>query len=568
MKQLTDEQQAILAAQGDLKINAVAGSGKTTTLVEYARSRPPGSKLLYLAFNRTVREEAAQRFAAANMPDVRVETAHSLAFKDIIRRKNLQLTNNYKPYELARQLNIKAKDAEIKYLLATHCQRFLQHYLNSSAAKLQDVNYVRSLTDPKAKSFVDRHAEDIYGYTAKALKLIETGEMPCLHDYYLKLYQLKKPRLNYDYLLFDEGQDASGVMLDVLVQQDKATKVVVGDVHQQIYSWRQAVNSLQQLPYPNFNLSTSFRFPEEIASVARRVLSFKRLLPFPFVEPLLRGMGTENGTVQSRATLARSNLFLLDKAIDMLQAGELKSIWFEGNISAYTFATDGTSIFDVLNLQEGRQGKVRDPLLQGLGSFEKLEEYLEKAEDPELAMITEMVRKYGSSLPSFIQTLKNLHVKPEEREQAGMIFSTVHRSKGLEYDEIQLTADFITEEKVVRTLGDDDAAKISRLNEEINLLYVAITRARHKLCMPVKIWPAGAVMPLPSSETHDISHFRRRFNPYNRIDKRHWEWGHMKEPAFQYGDLQLDERLEEELLSHHSQYREKGSDPDDPHEVP
>jgi len=53
----TKEQQAIIKSSGDIKINAVAGSGKTTTLIEYARHRAK-SKILYLAFNKSVKLEA------------------------------------------------------------------------------------------------------------------------------------------------------------------------------------------------------------------------------------------------------------------------------------------------------------------------------------------------------------------------------------------------------------------------------------------------------------------------------------------------------------------------------
>jgi superfamily II DNA or RNA helicase len=51
----------------DLVINAVAGSGKTTTLIEYARTRPVNSKILYLAFNKTVKTEAIQKFNKAEL---------------------------------------------------------------------------------------------------------------------------------------------------------------------------------------------------------------------------------------------------------------------------------------------------------------------------------------------------------------------------------------------------------------------------------------------------------------------------------------------------------------------
>ncbi len=523
MKSLTPEQQQITAAHGDLKINAVAGSGKTTTLVALAGSLPPSNKILYLAFNRTVRDEAKQRFQAAGLNGVRVETAHSLAYRSVVRQQALQLTNGYKPYELARLLQIKSRDAEVRYLLASHTLKYLQLYLNSEEADHKAINYAGSLVDPKAKGFADRYASDLVGYTGRLLELIEGGQIPCLHDYYLKKYQLSKPKLAYDHILFDEGQDASGVMLDVLLAQ-KARKVIVGDVHQQIYAWRQAVNSLQKVPFPTYQLSTSFRFGDEIAEVARRVLAWKQLLPEPGMLTELRGCGGQGSQTGPKAILARSNLFLLDKAIHCLHTEEASKWWFEGNLTAYTFAADGTSIFDVLSLQQGKQDKVRDPLIKSLGSFSKLEEYLEKAEDPELAMITEMVRKYGDELPIFINQLKSRQVEPENRSEAELIFSTVHRSKGLEYDSVELTEDFLTYDKLLRTLSDAETHKVARLTEEINLLYVAMTRAKNRLWLPPGLWPQSAVMPTvpPSQEAYFR---RRRPQPYLRTDKHSWEWG-------------------------------------------
>lgn len=80
----TEEQIAIISATGDIKINAVAGSGKTTTVIEYAKTRPAGSNILYVAFNKSVKIEASKRFADIGLNNVTVETAHSLAYKYIV----------------------------------------------------------------------------------------------------------------------------------------------------------------------------------------------------------------------------------------------------------------------------------------------------------------------------------------------------------------------------------------------------------------------------------------------------------------------------------------------------
>ena len=73
---LTNEQKEIIATSGNIKINAVAGSGKTTTILEYAKARPKNKKILYLAFNKSVKLEAERKFKKAGLNNVRIETAH------------------------------------------------------------------------------------------------------------------------------------------------------------------------------------------------------------------------------------------------------------------------------------------------------------------------------------------------------------------------------------------------------------------------------------------------------------------------------------------------------------
>jgi F-box protein 18 (helicase) len=89
--ELTKEQYEIINSTGNIKINAVAGSGKTTTIIEYAKARPKDSKILYLAFNKSVKLGAIKRFADKGLSNVTVETAHSLAYKHIVFRHSYKV---------------------------------------------------------------------------------------------------------------------------------------------------------------------------------------------------------------------------------------------------------------------------------------------------------------------------------------------------------------------------------------------------------------------------------------------------------------------------------------------
>lgn len=482
---LTSEQIQIIESNDDIKINAVAGSGKTTTVIEYAKTRPKSSKILYLAFNRTVKEEAQQKFKKAGIYNVKVETAHSLAYRAIVPRSGYQLNNyGYKAHELTALLAIKARNAEkhMEYVVANHVNKFMSYFCNSSATTLDGLNYRDVVHDAKAKAFVNNFYDYIEEKTRLFMFKMENAEIDITHDFYLKQYQLSKPRLPYDYILFDEGQDASPAMLDVFKQQN-AVKVIVGDTHQQIYSWRYAINSLDKLDYTPFYLSNSFRFSQPVADLAIAVLDLKLILA-PHVSPKIHGKGNHQ-KLDSRATLTRTNLGLLLRAIETIAEGTVKKIHFEGNITSYTYADDGASLYDVLNLHLDQKYRIKDELIQKMKDMDELEDYVEKTEDPQLAMMIKIVKEYGKEIPQLIQQLKDMHA---EKDEAEMIFSTVHKSKGMEYDSVTLVNDFITEERLIK---QKDEKELIKLNGEINLLYVAITRTSNELHIPIELLPAG-----------------------------------------------------------------------------
>jgi len=247
---LTAEQEAILATQQDVKINAVAGSGKTSTIVAYAKNCSSTKNLLYLAFNKSVKIEATQKFAQENLDNVQVETAHSLAYKNVVRKNNYELqSNGYKSYEIAKILNIRSGSKKHSDLvMANHVAKYAALFCNSAAQKVGELNYLQTITNEESQEFINAHHQQIYTLTRTFLAKMNSGEIPITHDFYLKKYQLTKPTLYYDYIFFDEGQDASPAMLDVFKRQ-QATKILVGDTHQQIYGWRNAVNSLENTDF-------------------------------------------------------------------------------------------------------------------------------------------------------------------------------------------------------------------------------------------------------------------------------------------------------------------------------
>lgn len=514
---LTPEQKAIVATRGNLKINAVAGSGKTSTLLAYAKAQPAKAKGLYLAFNKTVKNEAREKFAHAGLPQVQVETAHSLAYARIIRGSSYRVrATAYRPYELAQLLELELlPEAQalgpghgarnFSFILAAHIVKVLAAFCNSAVSKVKDLRYIASVQEPKARAFAEMHEALIERQSRHVLKLLDTGQIEVTHDFYLKKFQLECPQLHFDYILFDEAQDASGSMLDWFLKQTRSTKIIVGDTHQQIYAWRGAVNSLEKVDWPTLPLSTSFRFGPALAQLATAVLGFK--CPGGMATPARRvpltGAGKSTAEL-TRAVIGRSNLGLLVKAISYVTGPHaVERIYFEGNLRAYIYGAEGASLYDVLNLQNGQAARVRDPLLATMGNLAEVEDYATQTGDQELLLLIELVETYGDTLLSVMAELKRRQVEDSERHTAQVFFSTVHRCKGLEYDLVELAPDFITTEDVInwhlREFSPNRPTPAEKIlfEEQVNLLYVALTRSRFKLWLPLESVPLHHQLPVP-----------------------------------------------------------------------
>ena len=210
------------------------------------------------------------------MTNVTVHTAHSLAYQNIVFKNKYKIrAQGYKTHEIVELLGLVGNNEKhAVYVIANHINKFISFYCNSDKIKFQDLNYLDLVTDKKAKTFVNTFYDYIESNSEALYNKMSSGEIEVTHDFYLKKFQLSSPKLNFDYILFDEGQDASHAMLDIFLNQ-KAVKVIVGDKHQQIYGWRNAVNSLEKVDFKTFNLSKSFRFNQVVANLAIDVLKWK-----------------------------------------------------------------------------------------------------------------------------------------------------------------------------------------------------------------------------------------------------------------------------------------------------
>lgn len=191
--ELTKEQHDIINSTGNIKINAVAGSGKTTTVIEYAKARLATNKILYLAFNKSVKLEAAKKFTDKGLYNVKVETAHSLAYKHIVFKHKYKVRlQGYKTNEIAELLNLQGNEEKhTEYVIANHINKFIAYFCNSDKQKVHDINYLDTVTDPKAKVFVSTFYDYIVSKSRLLLSKMDKGEIEITHDFYLKNFNFQ-----------------------------------------------------------------------------------------------------------------------------------------------------------------------------------------------------------------------------------------------------------------------------------------------------------------------------------------------------------------------------------------
>lgn len=462
--QLTKEQRDIIATDEDLKVNAVAGSGKTTTLIHYADSREFGKTILYLVFNRSAKDDAEAKFRKKGIRSVIVQTAHSLAFREIMSSPFYQLNSKgYNSHKTMIMLNISGGD---RYAIAAHVNLYLGAFCNSPCDTLEDLDYMSCVKgNNEVRNFVKRNLSVINEKTNQFWKEMDTAQLEVTHEFYLKKYQLSKPQLPYDYILFDEGQDASPVMLDVFMNQN-CIKVIVGDTHQQIYSWRGAVNSLETVNFKHLELSKSFRFGKEIENIAKKVIAEKK------IKLEMEGCANyKDNNVHSEAIVSRTNICLLQEMIGFAENNPKEPIFFEGNINSLIYTDDGVCIWDIVSLYNCQVSRIKNKFIKSFGTMNGLEGYVNKSGDREIGIMVKLVKAYGSSLKGFLERVRDQCVI--DRDDALITFCTAHKSKGLEWDKVTLTGDF-------QPFDEDDNVNY----EEINILYVAVTRAKKVVILP------------------------------------------------------------------------------------
>lgn len=475
----TEEQQGIIEYLGDMKIKAMAGTGKSSTLLQHAAAYPKHRKLC-LFFNKSMADDMSKRARSMRIHNLDIRTSHSLAFKEMRILGQYEL-GNFHSYNLLKiipkmtysQENLAICSFAIE-LYNSWCKSDKDHWTEISERYFSDIKFLRMNLSQK---------KYIIELVSKIEKAIREKELPMPHGTYLKWFQLEKKKLPYDIIYIDEAQDTSPVVEDIFKNQDHAIRIVVGDPNQSIYAWNEAINSLDHFDFPVKYLTQSFRFPQRIADLANEVLEWKKFLGGSYYDPSmkLKGWNDPQGN-NLHAVLTRTNSQAIGKAIqDLIDDDLYPNAYFEGGIDGY-INTGIVTIYDLLHFKNNKKDKVKSEFLLTFKDFPEFCDFSEDHDEREFLRTIKLVQKYGNKLFQYIPVLKDLCVK--NKKDASIIYSTAHRAKGLEYSHVTVLDDsFITKAEVQEETKQEHILeeRLVDIDQDINLMYVAITRSQGSL---------------------------------------------------------------------------------------
>lgn len=485
--------------KGDVVVNAVAGSGKTTTLLQ-AATRLKVRRALFVAFNRLIADELSKKLRDSGSI-MGASTIHSFG-------KNC----------LERHLNTKLRVQGNKYL------KLCRNYLKAQGIKHEGivrnlyklVNFSQlTLSDPTEKNLlhiVDHYdlkdikiADNTWFVLVPAVRaVLDLGVQAYLQEQVIDFNDMVwLPTIcnvtvpQYDFVFVDECQDLNKAQLELILKgrAPGGRFLFVGDRRQSLYGFAGADtesvdNIVKRTHAVELPLSICYRCATSHIEVARQVV--KEIEPSPYAPAGEVGIMKTAALAQVEPS-AENTVAILCRMTAPLVSACLKMI-SEGRRAIVRGKDIGKSITDIIDkiAEMKNNGLLRVvDIPEGVDYYRAVQlTALQAKEDNELAIealydrcdtVTALLQAYlaeceqANSKP-FLDGFKAfIEAKFDDSLDDNMfVFSTVHKAKGLEFDTVFLL-------EAARTMPHPAAKKDWQIDQEYNIIYVALTRAKQRL---------------------------------------------------------------------------------------
>jgi len=465
-------------ARGTITVNAVAGSAKSSSMVEAisrVKASFPTTTIRYLAFNRALVDEARRDYGTNAL----CSNLHQLAYHNIMRGSSMHLLKNssYLTY-----MNI-PKSIPTPYGTVPDALFLVSEYCKSPIVSLDDfIDDITSTWEPE-----EQPSKKVLTLVDDILHAMSDGTMPCTHDFYLKQFYnaviYDEIELPYcDILILDESQDTTQITIEIVKKFPARLKILVGDNSQAIYSFMGCVNAFSYFPdSTKLSLSQSFRCSPEIAA---RVQLFGR----KYIDPTFTFKGTVTPPSPKPTTmyLTRTNAALVSHMIELEQAGKP---------FGFSTKTKINQLFEyplaLLRIKPGNDEKnpkfkhmqhlvdkwAKSPTIQA--QYTTKLKFLSNVfhDNQEVQAAVKLIIKFG---PEDIIKCHS-HAKQYANGTANYNLSTAFVSKGLTTDNVVISDDLNKSLSPIINKFDGNPKYKPSPEEQtlIFLYYVAVTRARH-----------------------------------------------------------------------------------------
>lgn len=496
---------------GNAVVSAVAGSGKTTTLINALKLIPSNKNVLFLAFNKSIATELKER-VPKGCTNIDVKTVHAYGFGGMTQSFKSEIdANKYRKLlkdilnfaesgdlDVIKKYNFDSKKLELinKFIFDEQEKSFIEDkigYFNrvNTLCDLGRLNLVDLKTDAGVDmiyKLAEKHnVEIINGECYRAWLLINLGasytgsadftDMVFLPNFYnLKLRQ-------YDMVFIDECQDLNAcqrTLMQKAIKED-GRFIAVGDPAQAIYGFAGADSDSfkKLLDIPNtieLPLSVCYRCGSDIIDFVKR-----------FMPQIEASESAKKGVIEqdsSYLNVRKGDMVLCRNTMPLVS---LCMVYLKKGIKAYVMGTDisksliamvdatkrKTEPYSIENVF-ARIYREKEKLVNNIAKKEKIT--IAEAEQSNLVQV----------MTDRIMTLEVLCVNCEtgfdlvdklekifSDNSDGICLSTIHKSKGLEADRV-----FIIHEDL---MPSKHAVKDWEKEQERNLMYVAYTRAKSVL---------------------------------------------------------------------------------------
>lgn len=479
---LTDEQKTIFhyieKRDENLYIRARAGTGKTFVISNGCKLIPKTNSISFLAFNKHIKNELLSK-----VPDnVRVNTSHGAGLGALLRKYP---DIKFDEFKLDKLIKSKSKKWGLNSFFKSNFeieQYFKELKKITNLARLTltlDKKYLPFLAE---KHDIKLNTHDIKRVSQLMEHLINDRSTYDFTDMvFLPAIDNKIWFFPQDYIIIDEFQDynrAQQKIVEKMLKRDRLTKkitgrlIVIGDDLQCLYGftgvsdknfeWFQNFSNMKTL-----TLSYTFRCAKNIVEEAQKIVPDIKALP-DAIDGIVRDGNVIDEAKDGDFVLCRTTEPLVRLFFQFLERGK----------TAYIKGSDiGVEIINMIDNFDnlGIALTYWANRLSNYAADLKQSGVINPDEDSGYVTLNDKY-KVISFLARFSDNIKDLIEKINllfgDDKKDGIVLSTVHKAKGLEANRVFIIKPELLPMKV---------AKAWQYQQELNLKYVAITRAREEL---------------------------------------------------------------------------------------